>query len=215
MQRLDLFHGIISFWIVRAVLLAGALLCSRGVQAGGVVTNCDWPSLQTALVGGGSVTFACEGTIIFPNSIFITNNAFSIDTTLDASGHDVVLDGNQAVRHFVVTNGATLRLINLTLINGRFVGADGQTNQPGSPGRGGALYNSGGTLELVGCKFIDNSVMGGKGGPSICPPACFGMSGGPAYGGAIYSTDGQLYATNCLFGDNQAVGNTAFERSDS
>ena len=68
----------------------------------------------------------------------------------------VSLDGNTAVRHFVVTNGATLRLINLNLIHGRSAGAIGGTNQSGNPGWGGSIYNAGGTLELVGCSFTNN-----------------------------------------------------------
>jgi hypothetical protein len=48
------------------------------------------------------------------NSILIATNA-----TLDASGHQITLDGRNAVRHFVVTNSVTLRLINLTLASGK------------------------------------------------------------------------------------------------
>jgi hypothetical protein len=106
-----------------------------------------------------------------------------------------------------VTNGATLRLINMKLINGRYPGADGQTNEPGNPGWGGAIYNSGGILELTDCKFINNQASGGKGGVanySVTFP--YDTSGGSAFGGAIYSTNGQVFATNCLFAGNSVAG---------
>jgi len=185
------------------------------VPGPGIVTNLNQACLQMALSNGTPVSFGVNGTIRLTNTILITAN-----TTLDGTGRSISLDGNNAVRQFAVTNGATLRLVNLTLINGRFVGAAGQTNQPGNPGLGGAIYNSGGALELVGCKFISNSVLGGNVGPPTCipPGGCIEISrtsGGPAYGGAIYSTDGQLYATNCLFVGNQASGNIAFEGRDS
>jgi hypothetical protein len=153
------------------------------------------------------IRLAFDGAVNLVDAFLIATN-----TTLDASGHTVSFDGRGITRHFVMTNGATLRLINLTLMNGIFVGANGQTNKPGNPGWGGAIYNSGGRLELIDCKFMSNLVVGGIGGP----PADFGgigdaMAGGPAYGGAVYSVDGQVSATNCLFANNSSIGGRGFE----
>jgi hypothetical protein len=139
------------------------------------------------------------------NSVQIVTN-----TTVDASGRSVTLDCQNKSRHFEVTNGATLRLINLSLINGRFVGAVGPTNKQGFPGMGGSIYNSGGALELAGCKFMSNQVSGGAGGSyeSDPPNLDFGSRGGSAYGGSIYSENGRVSMTNCVVANNTALGGT-------
>ena len=49
--------------------------------ASGTVTIADEGNLRAALVGGGLVTVACDGTILLNSTIAITN-----DTTLDAAG---------------------------------------------------------------------------------------------------------------------------------
>src|SRR5664279_3083729 len=69
------------------------LLLPLAAWAGGVVTNCTEADLRAAMAGGGAVTFACDGRILLANTI--TN---VIDTTLDASGRQVTISGNHAVR---------------------------------------------------------------------------------------------------------------------
>jgi hypothetical protein len=169
-----------------------------------VVQFPDALSLDIALSIGQPVTFALDGTILLTHTILIETN-----TTLDATGRSVALDGASTLRHFVVTNGATLRLINLTLQNGRSAGPVGATNQDGSPGMGGAIFNSGGRLDLTECRLIANQTLGGHGGPTayvgpfpMIPPT----AGGSAFGGAIYCTNGSLVASNCLFAGNSASG---------
>src|SRR5690349_10452227 len=61
--------------------------------AGGVVSNCTEADLRTALAGGGTVTFACDGTITLGSTI--TN---TLDTVIDATGHQITISGNNAVR---------------------------------------------------------------------------------------------------------------------
>ena len=172
-----------------------------------VLTNATPASLETALASGATMTFGFDGTIPLTNAIVVTTNA-----TLDATGRSITLDGQSRVRHFVVTNGVSLRLINLTLANGRFVGNDGQTNQPGEPAFGGSIYNAGGTLELTGCKLINNQAVGGNGGLPVLtltnhfPGEPKGTDGGPAYGGAIYSNNGGIRMTGCLLSGNNCAG---------
>ncbi len=96
---------------------------------------------------------AFDGVVKLPSSLVIET-----DTTVGASGHTVTLDGNNAARHFVVTNGVSLRLVNLTLINGRFVGDPVEVLKVGSPGMGSCIYHAGGALELTGCRFLNNQV---------------------------------------------------------
>ena len=50
--------------------------------AGGVVTNCTETALRAAMTGGGTVTFACDGTITLTSTI--TND---LDCVLDGSRH--------------------------------------------------------------------------------------------------------------------------------
>jgi hypothetical protein len=56
--------------------------------AGGTVTNCTEAALRAAMAGGGTVTFACNGTIMLASTI--TNN---LNLTLGASGHQVTING--------------------------------------------------------------------------------------------------------------------------
>src|SRR5262245_37134180 len=90
------------------------------VLAGGVVNNCDEAGLRTALTGGGLVTFNCDATIALTNTLNI-----SVTTTIDATGHEVVLSGNDSVRVFTVSNSITLTLINLTVADGVVAGTNG------------------------------------------------------------------------------------------
>src|SRR5436190_18900814 len=63
----------------------------------GVVTNCTEAELRTALNGGGTVTFACNGTITVTNTLIITTN-----TVIDAGGRNVTISGNATTRIFTV-----------------------------------------------------------------------------------------------------------------
>jgi uncharacterized delta-60 repeat protein len=172
------------------------------VPGPGVVTNLDQASLEAALQLGVPVTFGVNGIIPFTHPLLIGTNAI-----VDATGRSITLDGQNATRHFTVTNGATLRLINLALINGRAIGSHGHTNQAGEAAFGGSIYSSGGNVEVIGCQFANNEVAGGPGGPSA-PPAGGSLTttGGPAYGGAIFSSSGSLLATNAVFINNACAG---------
>lgn len=166
--------------------------------------NSDFAELKSALLKiGGDIHLAFDGSIAFSETVVIDS-----DVSLDARGRQVLLDGANQWRHFVVTNGATLRLIHLTLANGRHAGADGSTNEPGKAGLGGAILNLGGTVELIGCTLTNNSVQGGNGGPwgGERYDPMFHTLGGGGYGGAIYSSGGRLLATNCVFTGNAASG---------
>ncbi|HEU0040598.1 MAG TPA: hypothetical protein VFR76_15135, partial [Verrucomicrobiae bacterium] len=137
-----------------------ALFCFQQVlSAAGVVTNCDEETLRAAMVGGGTVTFACDGTITLADQLTIDT-----DTTLDATGHNVVLSGGNAVRLFNINAGTSLTLINLTIANGRNQGVDGAPGAAGGQGSGGAFNVDNATLTLLGCRIWTNTVVGGAGG---------------------------------------------------
>src|SRR5204862_36990 len=87
---------------------------SHRARAGGVVTEPNEGSLRAALAGGGTVTFAMDGTITLSSTLIITN-----DTVVDGSGHAVTISGNNSVRILQVSSGVQLNLQNLTIANGR------------------------------------------------------------------------------------------------
>jgi hypothetical protein len=187
----------------------------------GVVNACDQAGLEEALIGGGTVIFNCDGTIILTNTITISE-----DTLLDASGYTVTLSGNNAVRIFTVAPGARLSLVNLTIANGFqastnsvYGGAiynDGgifaatyctfSSNRVGSaalnlPSFGGAICNSNGTVIIVQCSFVGNQAHGGDGEGT-------NDVGKASFGGAIYNDSGSLTVVGSLFLGNRAVGGT-------
>src|SRR5438477_1182547 len=182
----------------RALLVvAVALLSSLPAFAAGQLFTCDETNLDAALASGGLVRFHCDGTIVFSSTKTITGNTF-----IDANGHNVIFDGFDTRRLFIVNSGASLTLQGLTLTRGRDFGADGFTP---SAGQGGALYNSG-TVVINRCVFSNNQVRGGSAilGP-IFPPTPK-SAGAPGHGGAIFNNGGALAITDSTFSSNHATG---------
>ncbi|HSN78043.1 MAG TPA: right-handed parallel beta-helix repeat-containing protein [Anaerolineae bacterium] len=118
-------------------LLALALLPSPA-HAGGVVTVCDEAHLLAALAGGGTVTFACSGTIVLTDTITIAST-----TTIDGGGQDITISGNNAVRVFAVNSGVTFNVNKLTIANGE-------------SGAGGGIGMSSGALTVSNSTFVGN-----------------------------------------------------------
>lgn len=146
-------------------------------------------ALAGAMVGGGTVTFAADGVIGLTSTIVVANN-----TVLDATGHNITIDGGNAVSLFTVNAGVNFVLTNLTLADGL---AEGTTNLPGL---GGAICNTG-LVVAVQCVFSNNWAQGLADVPSYQ-----GYSS-PALGGAIYNT-GLVVAVQCVFANNRARGYT-------
>jgi hypothetical protein len=192
-------------------------------RAAGVVTNASYAALKFALTGGGPVTFTNDATIVVSNTLGI-----NFSTSIDASGHNVTLSGNNSNRVFNVASGVTLIITNVTIANGRTVGANGATGATGndgtstgqnggnggngSDGTGGAILNSG-NLALFNCVLQSNSTVGGNGGTGGTGGnggfnGGNGGNGGIAgngLGGAIYNI-GTLLLTNCTLSGNTATG---------
>ena len=156
------------------LVLLALVLPASPAHAGGVVTVCDEAHLLTALEGGGTVTFTCSGTIVLAATITI-----AVDTTIDGSGQDVAISGNNAVRVFIVELGVTLSLDSLTVAHGL------ATND-----NGGGIYTSNGTVVVSNSTFLENSATGG------------GSTGNR--GGAIYSASGTVIVSNSTFSGNSA-----------
>ncbi len=152
------------------VLLALALPASPA-HAAGIVSICDEAHLRAALIGGGSVTFSCSGTITLTAEITIAANA-----TVDGSGQNVTISGNNAVRVFTVNPGVTLNLNRLTVANGWYAHGDG-----------GGIYNAG-TLTIANSTLSNNSATGDL----------------YSYGGGIVNGNGTVTVSNSTFSGNWA-----------
>ena len=151
------------------------LLMQEPAWGAGTVTNCTESNLRAAMAGGGTVTFACNGTITLGGTISNTAN-----TVLDGTGHQIAISGSNTVRVFYVSTNVTFTLFNLSVANGR-------------SGSGAGIFNAGGTVTLVGDAFQTNMAYWD------------GVSPLPMGGGAIFNQSGAVFATNCTFLDNQAA----------
>ncbi len=198
---------IISFAIALTTFMVGILLVEPA-WAGGVVTSCTEPDLRAAMTGGGTVTFACDGTITLGNTI---NNA--LDTILDASGHQITISGSNTVRVFYVNTNVTFTVVNLTIANGRSTNGAGIYNDGGTLNllgavlrsnsteyAGGGVFNRGGTISGTTCAFLGNAAQAPvqpRGTPS------------PARGGAILNESGLVNLQNCVFTADSASGGSS------
>ena len=130
---------LVTLLVLLALVVASA---PTPAHAGGIVSVCDQAHLLAALIGGGTVTFSCSGTITLTATITIAAN-----TTIDGSGQNVTISGNHAVRVFTVNPGITLSLNKLTVANPRVVVISGDD--------GGGILNSG-TVTVSNSTFSAN-----------------------------------------------------------
>ena len=196
-----------------AILLAVLLLPFSGHSAG-TVTNLNWLDLDAAMLGGGTVTIACDGVIYKP---YAAADIISTNTVIDATGHNIVLEGwgGWGGQMFNVSTGATLTLNNVTIadcilnftVNNLLI-APGVTN-----GGGGAVFNQG-NLVINNCIFTNDVAQGlngtnGANGINVTSGTAgsgtAGTAGGNISGGAIYN-QGTLTVNNTVFNFCAAIG---------
>ena len=104
---------------------------------------------------------------------------------------DCTFSSNQAT----FDGGAIFNFGTLTVTDSTFSG-----NQcTGSPGFGGAIYNSGATVTVANSTFSGNKAIGGAGTSTS-------TGGGAGLGGAIVNDDGTLTVSESTFSGNQATG---------
>ncbi len=178
-------------------------------QAAGVVTNCSSYTapggLQAAIAGGGTVTFACSGTIIIPATINVTSSL-----TIDGAGQSVILSGNDTVRLFNMTSSSvTFTLRNLSVVHGRDNHGAAILNifatviitnvifdsNTGTIGVGGAINSAAGTLIIDSSQFTNNR-SGDNGGAIV------------AQTGNITSVTNSTFSFNTAGGTSGAFSNT-------
>ena len=208
--------GSAALWLAAG----GHVICGTFAQQAGasVVTTCDQGHLASALARGGTVRFACDGTIALTSTIAITKSV-----VLDASDRSVVVDGGGAVGLFSVAGGVSLGIVGLTLQNGRSSDAGGAIdarkggavsianatlvdNQAAS---GGAVATAAAGLTVVGSTFVDDTATSGDGGAidagSVAVTNSTFSGNQAALGGAIHASTG-LAVVNTTFVDNASTG---------
>lgn len=178
-------------YVVAILVLLALVVPASPAHAGGIVSICDETHLLAALAGGGTVTFACSGTITLTDTIPV-----AADMTIDGSGQTVTISGNSAVRTVYVNSGVTLNLNYLTIANsadsgiynhGGIVTVSHSTfsDNRASGGGGGGIYNNNGTLIVSHSTFVRNRTDGGG-------------------GGIFNDDDGRLTVSNSSFSGNSA-----------
>jgi hypothetical protein len=190
MRVLSRNYLLFGLWIALSFLFAKVSVIA---QPSNVVTVASEAALRDAMAMGGLVRCSFDGTITLSNAIDVT-----LDVTLDAQGHSVVISGNKSNRIFTVESGVTFSATNVVFANGRHVGQNGQ-GADGFPGQGGAIFSVGGTVQLVSCALLSNSVTGGQGGAP-------GGIGGKGQGGAIFLSGGSLLLDSVMVSSNTASG---------
>ena len=166
------------YW-VPILLLAIVVSLGTSAFAAGVVSTCDEASLNTALAGGGAVTFTCSGTITVT-----TTKTIAINTTIDGTGENVIISGGNSVRIFVVDPGITLNLI-------RIVFQEGFANNL----NGGAISTGiGSVLSIDTCVFALNAASGAT------------ASGGAIYAKGSVTIVDSVFAENSAELSGGAIG---------
>lgn len=167
-----------------AVLLVGLMLLV-GVKvtwAQGVIAACDEAALRDALANatdGDTLRFACDGTISITEPYTI-----NADVSLDADGHDVILDGGNLIRIFTIDRRATVTI-------------NGVTMQRASATSGGSAIHNLGTLTVTDSRFIRNVHAIANFGVLRVERAVFDDN----FGVGIYNS-GQLVVTGSTFTAN-------------
>jgi len=175
---------------------------AAGVVGTGTAASCTEAALDTALKGGGNVTFKC-GTQAYAIAIS-KEKSIAANTTIDG-GNLITLNGGNKTRVLVVGNGIKLTLTNLTIANGF-------STQQGA----GIFSGNKSQLTVTNCKFNNNiSTSGGTfdGGGAIfissestatIQSSTF-TSNKAGNGGAINNLLSNLTVSNSTFTSNEST----------
>jgi hypothetical protein len=211
-QRRPLVLGL-SLSLVAALGLSLTFAMAHLAHAAAIttVTVCDAATLSGAISGaaaGDTLQFSCDGVISLSSALVIDH-----DITLDATGHNVTLDGGGSARVLQVNSGVHFTLTHLTIAHGKVVGVDGvNPGDPGSAAAGGGLLSHGGVVTINNSVFTNNAVIGGTGkaqsGSDVLGKAgLVGSAGGDASGAAVgCDLNSTLVINASTFTANQAQG---------
>ncbi len=107
----------VARWIAglcTALFVASAPSTARaaGVVGTGIADTCTDAALNTALAGGGLVTFDCGGPVTIDISTGTGNKMIAADTTIDGGGL-ITISGGNLVGVFSVNSGVKFTVKNL------------------------------------------------------------------------------------------------------
>ncbi len=159
---------------------------------------------------GSTIVFDGDYTILSPDPLTTTPTWFPIDRsiTIDGGEHGITLNAGRRGRHFHVTNGATLTVRNITLVDGRV--GEGTTTENG----GSILIDADSNLRTESVAFVGNTgsfggAVGGA-GDAILVDSRFESNYAFDAGGAVaWSGTGTLALYNSRFYRNNADADAA------
>lgn len=194
----SLMLGILAIVAVIATAPAGEVIAA-GAVGNGTAASCTQAALDTALAGGGLVTFNCGAD---PVTITVTGTkVISPATTIDGGGK-IILSGGGITEVLRVPVSSTLTLQNITVTAGAAEGGGG----------GGAINNAGATI-LSKTSIVSNSAFLGGGifstGPLTVVDSIFASNtttGTSGYGGAIVQIGAQVSIRGSSFISNSSYG---------
>ncbi len=198
--------------LILAMLLAAKSAKGAGIVGSGTPGSCTEAALNTALSGGGSVSFNCGGS----HTITLTSQkTINSSTTIDGGGQ-ITLSGGGSTRLFNLQNGASLTLQNITLQNGDSGSSDGGAiyverlstltltnsaiNNSTAPNGGAIALNGWGSSDPGGTLIVTDSSFNGNVSTAGAIP------GGGNGGGALYITGGSTATVSgSTFSNNSSV----------
>ena len=210
-KRLSYEIGIL---LVLLIILAAQLVkpaSGAGVVGNGTPGSCTEAALNSALSGGGSVSFNCGGS----HTITLTSEkTISSSTTINGGGQ-ISLSGGDAIRLFNLQNGASLTLQAITLRDGFSSGdggaiyverlstltlTDSAINSSTAANGGAIALNGWGSSDAGGTLIVSNSSFSGNQSTANAIP------GGGNGGGALYITGGSTATvSDSTFTSNSSV----------
>lgn len=191
----------IAVFVLAAMMIGGApARAANAVVGNGTAASCTEAAFDSALsaasAGGGTITFNCgPGVATIPFSVF--KSVVIGNVTIDGGGR-VILNANNADRHFFIGNGITFRLRAITLRDGS------------SPVGGGAIEMSGATVVLENVQLLNNYA-DTAGGAIYCYDGALTIEdsllehNAAATGGAIYNDGCAVDIHNSTFRGNEAL----------
>ena len=226
-MRISFFPNPVWRNLAAAMLLSG--VCTIPAHAAGVVgtgtgASCTEAALNTALTGGGNVTFNCGGTATI---VLTATKNITVNTNINGGGL-IALDGNASVRHFYVSGPSSFALAGLTLTNGKTISQGGAIladtpvaismsnaalNVNQASGNGGAVATTnGGSLTLTDC-IVNGNQAGNLGGAIFAKDdtslsltrVSFNNNQSVNGGGAIYSTGVSVLVNASAFSSNSTT----------
>ena len=201
MQRLNSLlwrQNRLRCWLPIACILALGLFVHSQAQAQAVVTQPTEAALDAALAqvtNGGTITFACDGTIPITTTkkiAVVSPSTASFTVTLDATGHNITLNGGGSAALFAAAGRAV--------------------HIPGGPSDSGRVghtdyYKASLTLKHLTLTNSAGSAATVTIGDVTATDCAFTNNKSTQGGGAIeVNTTGSVSASDCTFLNNTAAG---------